>query len=855
MPKLSRHIPPFVQVQEKMSQSTLCLSNHNLPSSNYNKSSDSNSMVTRDTISVMTRTPSPMGELADIITEEKVQVIIDGLTNSDDSPSLSDTRRCSLDSVGKDGDVDEEDHTIDNMGTTSTRRPSNLSQSLPANSNNGIGGGGGGGSSSSSTEQLPKRWKPKGRSSKKSTGLFASFSKKKNQIKNFSNHSSHPSSLTFLEEEEDGDTIRRNSDHSTGLTDIINDQGCKTAAEVSRLINNNGRGRVDSDDLSPHSSFTSTYSRGGGDKESLRGSFVSQRSSSELIDNEFLDVAEFLANSLDSKTMLENLGDEPSQHDLANIAAVRAKEYIEECLSADVKVIDRTKWESIPQFTKMDLVVGAHLGKGSFSDVFEVFTTIVEEEAPTLERLGSDRADLDKLVVAKFGNGGEKRGDSSLKKNGDTNEGDDLDAEIDAMFGKQDKVDDAEIDAMFGNVTKNSAPAIQEEGDSLDAEIDAMFSVPKPKAKSGSVGSFRGSFTAPSPIAEDEEVTDEDEATSRNVQPERRVKQRSVREGRAPRRQTTDLGTLRSSFCIGTSARQTSQKRRERKVTLAMKCLRPQIRSDAEQFMIGVEDLVHETAMLASLDHKHIVKLHGRAGGCVSNSFRLSDGFFILLDRLKDTLDERIVRWKNQGADKKGQPSMSQLKTAVSIADALSYLHTKRIIFRDLKPANVGFDSTGVLKLFDFGFAVGIDESKGKSRDEDDEGEEAPLLFDKCGTPRYMASEVGLEQGYSLPADVYSYGILLWEILALKKPFRNIKSASEFHKTVFEKGARPKVSKSWPQSLQEIMTTCWSADPSERPTMAHTKTMISAYAREASNNQNNGNNNSMRKSVLRRFTG
>ena len=283
-----------------------CLSNHNLVPANYNKSSDSNSVVTRDTNSVMTRTPSPTGDFADIVTDQKVQVIMDSLTNSvmtsSDSPSLSDNMNpseCSLEYVKEDGDVDddeeEEEHTNDNMGSTaSTRRPSNLSQSLPANSNNGVGGGGG----SSATTELPKRWKPKGRSSKKSsTGLFASFSKKKNQIKNFSNHSSHPSSLTFLEEEEDGDTIRRNSDHSTSLTDVLKDQGCKTASDVSRLINN-GRGRVDSNDFSPHPSFTSTYSRGTtGDMESLKGSFVSQRSSSELINNEFLDIAE-LANSL-----------------------------------------------------------------------------------------------------------------------------------------------------------------------------------------------------------------------------------------------------------------------------------------------------------------------------------------------------------------------------------------------------------------------------------------------------------------------------------------------------------------------------------------------------------------------------
>ena len=50
----------------------------------------------------------------------------------------------------------------------------------------------------------------------------------------------------------------------------------------------------------------------------------------------------------------------------------------------------------------MDLVVGKHLGNGSFSDVFEVIATVVKEVTPTLESLGADRTDLDKLMEAKF---------------------------------------------------------------------------------------------------------------------------------------------------------------------------------------------------------------------------------------------------------------------------------------------------------------------------------------------------------------------------------------------------------------------------------------------------------------------
>ena len=70
----------------------------------------------------------------------------------------------------------------------------------------------------------------------------------------------------------------------------------------------------------------------------------------------------------------------------------------------------------------------------------------------------------------------------------------------------------------------------------------------------------------------------------------------------------------------------------------------------------------------------------------------------------------------------------------------MSYLHSKKIVFRDLKPANVGFDSSGVLKLFDFGFVIGIEGNSEKTG-------ESHLLYDRCGTPWYMAPEVGLESG------------------------------------------------------------------------------------------------------------
>lgn len=159
-----------------------------------------------------------------------------------------------------------------------------------------------------------------------------------------------------------------------------------------------------------------------------------------------------------------------------------------------------------------------------------------------------------------------------------------------------------------------------------------------------------------------------------------------------------------------------------------MKCLRPQIQANVNQFIIGAEDLVHETALLASLDHPNIIQLYGLASGSVSNAFVLNDGYFILLDRLSETLTDRISTWKLDPGVIKKKPPVNELSIARDIAEAVSYLHSKRIVFRDLKPDNAGFDFNGVLKLFDFGFALGLP----------DKMEENPygLLYDRSGTPR-----------------------------------------------------------------------------------------------------------------------
>jgi serine/threonine protein kinase len=84
---------------------------------------------------------------------------------------------------------------------------------------------------------------------------------------------------------------------------------------------------------------------------------------------------------------------------------------------------------------------------------------------------------------------------------------------------------------------------------------------------------------------------------------------------------------------------------------------------------------------------------------------------------------------------------------------ALNTLHSKNIIYRDLKPDNLMIDNTGHVKLIDFGFAKQLSQSNDTR------------TYTNCGTLGYTAPEVISGRGYSYPADLWSFGIVLAELL------------------------------------------------------------------------------------------
>ena len=177
----------------------------------------------------------------------------------------------------------------------------------------------------------------------------------------------------------------------------------------------------------------------------------------------------------------------------------------------------------------------------------------------------------------------------------------------------------------------------------------------------------------------------------------------------------------------------------------------------AHTTMVGAvpaEVMGRERAILATLDHPHIVRLHG-AGVTQAGRAYLALGY---VDG--EHIDQYCV------SHRLGVPE--RLALVLQVARVLAHAHARRVIHRDVKPSNLLIDTNGRAHLVDFGIATFLDEAS-----EEGTRQSTPTLTRHLGaalTPSYASPEQLRGEQPNVAADIYSLGIVLYELLTGRRP-------------------------------------------------------------------------------------
>ncbi|KAL9259602.1 Serine/threonine/tyrosine-protein kinase HT1-like protein [Drosera capensis] len=144
-------------------------------------------------------------------------------------------------------------------------------------------------------------------------------------------------------------------------------------------------------------------------------------------------------------------------------------------------------------------------------------------------------------------------------------------------------------------------------------------------------------------------------------------------------------------------------------------------------------------------------------------------------------------------------PLQKIVEYSLEIALGMEYVHSHGIIHRDLKPENILIDEELHMKIADFGTAC----------------EEAHVdhFDDDPGTYRWMAPEMIKHKPYGRKVDVYSFGLILWEMISGSIPYEDMTPVQ----AAFAVNLRPEFSTNCPPAMQALIEHCWSTHSEKRP--------------------------------------
>ena len=230
---------------------------------------------------------------------------------------------------------------------------------------------------------------------------------------------------------------------------------------------------------------------------------------------------------------------------------------------------------------------------------------------------------------------------------------------------------------------------------------------------------------------------------------------------------------------------------------VALKVLPTELASDPER----MARFAREAQVLASLNHPNIAHIYGiEDSGVRALAMELVEG---------SSLAERI-----QGV----LPLEESLSIAKQIASALEYAHEQGIVHRDLKPANVKVTPDGTVKVLDFGLAKAVEnapatENISKSPTLSMAATQAGVIL---GTAAYMSPEQAKGKGADRRADIWAFGVVLYEMLAGKQLYEGETTPETLAQVITKEPAWGSLPKSTPTAIRHLLERCLTKDPKTR---------------------------------------
>jgi serine/threonine-protein kinase len=226
---------------------------------------------------------------------------------------------------------------------------------------------------------------------------------------------------------------------------------------------------------------------------------------------------------------------------------------------------------------------------------------------------------------------------------------------------------------------------------------------------------------------------------------------------------------------------------------LALKVLQVRFQADSN----AIARFQREAQVLASLSHPGIASIYG---------FEEYDGMPVLAMELVegDTLAERMAR---------GPMSVDEaLRIAQLIAQGLDYAHSKGVVHRDLKPSNVKLTPENGVKLLDFGLATMLAEAS------DQDGSPSTKTQDGAvaGTLAYMAPEQVDGAHIDQRADIWAFGVIVFEMLAGRRPFKGDTVSETIACLLAKEPSWNRLPADTPVGVRNLLERCLHKDPTRR---------------------------------------